>query len=58
MEKVHDVVAKIMDRDIVVNEFELYSHYYVHFRTKTLGKDTTPFTPPSYRLNSTNIVLL
>ena len=37
-----DVVANLQDCDIVVNEFELQSRYYVHFRTNTLGKGMNP----------------
>ena len=32
------VMVKATDCGIVVNEFELQSCYYVHFRTNTLGK--------------------
>ena len=32
------VMAKAFDCGIVVSEFELQSHYYVPFRTNTLGK--------------------
>ena len=32
-------MVKSLDCGIVVNEFELQLHYYVHFRTNTLGKD-------------------
>ena len=31
-------VAKELDCDIVVSEFEIKSRYYVHFQTKTIGK--------------------
>ena len=34
----YEVVAKVLDCDIVVSEFELQPHYYVHFRTNTLEK--------------------
>ena len=27
----------VVDRRIVVSEFELQSHYYVHFRANTIG---------------------
>ena len=36
------LVAEVLDCDIIVSEFELKSHYYVHFRTKTLEKSMTP----------------
>ena len=34
-----------MEGDIVVSNFELQSHYYVHFQTDTLEKN---MTPPTY----------
>ena len=34
-------------RGIVVNEFELQSRYYVHFRTNTLGKGMNPLILPA-----------
>ena len=39
-------MVKAMDCGIVVNEFELQSRYYVHFRTNTLGKGMNPFISP------------
>ena len=36
------VVANVMDYDLVISEFELPSHFYVHFRTNTRGTDTKP----------------
>ena len=36
------VVAKVLDYDFVVSEYELKSPNYVHFRTNTLGKSTKP----------------
>ena len=33
-----DVVANVVDCDLVVSEFELQSRYYVNFRTNTFGK--------------------
>ena len=36
------VMVKAMDCKIVVNEFELQSGYYVHFRTNTLGNGINP----------------
>ena len=35
-EKTRGVVAKILDCDLEVSEFELQSCYYVHFQTNTL----------------------
>ncbi len=34
----HGVMVKAMDCRIVVSEFVLQSHYYVHFQANTLGK--------------------
>ena len=45
------VKAKVMDRWIVVSEFELQSHYYVHFQTNTVWERYEPPYPPSYGLN-------
>ena len=41
------LLADIMDYKILVNEFELQSHYYVHFRTSALGKGINLFIHPS-----------
>ena len=35
-------MVKALDGVIVVHEFEIQSHYYVHFRTITLGKGIKP----------------
>ena len=39
-------MAKAMDCEIVVSEFELQSRYYVYFRTNTLGKGMNPLILP------------
>ena len=53
------VVVNMQNCNIVVCEFELQSHYYVHFWTNTLGKGMYPFIPPPiYELDSTTAVLL
>ena len=44
--------------DIVVSEFELQSHCYIHFRINKLGKDMNLFIPLSNGLNSTLTVPL
>ena len=36
------VMVKVMDCRIVVSEFKLQSHYYVHFLTITLKKGMNP----------------
>ena len=41
------VMVKAMDCGIVISEFELQSHYYVHFRTNTLGKGMNPIIFPA-----------
>ena len=41
------VMVKAMDCRIVVSEFVLQSHYYVHFRANTLGKGMTPLIFPA-----------
>ena len=40
------VIVKVLYYGIVVNEFELQSRYYVHFRTNTPGKGMNPLIPP------------
>ena len=40
-------MVKAMDCGIVVSEFELQSHYYVHFPTNTLGKGMNPLILPA-----------
>ena len=39
------VVVKMLDYDIIVNEFEIQSFYYFHFQPNTLGKRVNPFVP-------------
>ena len=46
MVKCNGVMVKAMDCGIVVNEFELQSRYYVHFRANTLGKGMNPLIIP------------
>ena len=41
------VMVKAMDCGIVVREFVLQSHYYVHFRANTLGKGMNPLILPA-----------
>ena len=41
------VMVKAMDCQIIVSEFELQSHYYVHFRANTLGKGMNPLILPA-----------
>ena len=40
------VMVKAMNCGIVVREFVLQSHYYVHFRANTLGKGMNPLPLP------------
>ena len=40
-------MVKALDYGIVVSKFKLQLHYYVHFRTNTLGKDMNPFILPA-----------
>ena len=54
----HDVVANMLDCDIIVNKFKLHSCYYVHFQANTLGKGMNILILPSYVLNSTTTVFL
>ena len=41
------VMVKVMDCGIVVSEFVLQSHYYIHCRANTLGKDMNPLILPA-----------
>ena len=41
------VMVKAMDCGIVVSEFELQLHYYVHFWANTLGKGMNPLILPA-----------
>ena len=41
------VMVKALACEIVVNEFELQSRYYVHFRLNTSGKGINPLTLPA-----------
>ena len=43
------VMVKAKDSGIMVSEFELKSVYYVHFRTNTLEKGTSPLILPAMR---------
>ena len=51
------LMVKARDYVIVV-EFVLQSHYYVHFRANTLKESYEPPYPHCYGLNSTTTVLL
>ena len=43
-----DLMSKVQDCSLDVNEFKLQWHYYVHFWTNTLGKGMNPLiSPPS-----------
>ena len=57
-ESLCDIVAYVLDCDIIVSEFELQSCYYIHFWTNTFGKRHERFYPFIYELNNTAIVLL
>ena len=43
----HDVMVKAIDCGIIVSEFKLQSHYYVHFRANTFGKGMNPLILPA-----------
>ena len=40
-------MANVLNCKIVVSEFELQSHYYVHFRINTLGKGMNSLILPA-----------
>ena len=41
----HDVVANVLNYDIVVSEFEIHSYFYIHFQTNTFDKGMNLFIP-------------
>ena len=41
------IVVKMLDRDIVMSEFEFWFRYYIHFWTNALGKTLNPFYLPA-----------
>ena len=43
----YGVYGNMLDCDIIVNEFELQSCYYVHVWTNALWKNRIPFIPPT-----------
>ena len=49
-------MAKVLDCDLEISEFELHSHYEVYFGTNTVVK-YEPTNLPSYALNSINVLL-
>ena len=42
-----DVMVKAMDCRIVISEFVLQSHNYIHFRANSLGKGMNPLILPA-----------
>ena len=51
------LVANMLNCDLMVNEFELWSRYYVHFWINPFGNAMNSLYPPSYGLNSITAVL-
>ena len=51
------IMAKVMDCDIEITEFELQLHNYVHFQINNFGKGIKPPYFPSYGLNSITMAL-
>ena len=50
-------IAKVLDRQLKVNQFKLQSLYCIHFQTHTLGNSLTPhLIPPSYGFSSITAV--
>ena len=45
MEVSHRGMDNVLNCDMVVQEFKLKLHYYIYFRTNTLGKDMIFFIP-------------
>ena len=42
-----NVVANVLDYNILFCEFKLQPQYYIHFRTNTLGKGINLLIPPA-----------
>ena len=40
-------MVKVLDSGIVVSNFKLQLHDYIHFRTNTVGKGMKPFILPA-----------
>ena len=36
-ENPYDIVANVLDNNIIVSGFKSQSHYYIHFRTNNFG---------------------
>ena len=47
MKSPRGVMAKVLDYSLEVNEFELYSFYYVYFSTKYPWEKYEPRIPPA-----------
>ena len=41
----HDIMVKVLNYGLKVNEFKLQLHYYIHFQTNTLGRDMNTLIP-------------
>ena len=41
------VIVKALNCNIVIRDFELQPHYFIHFRTNTFGKGRNPLVLPS-----------
>ena len=54
----NDVMEKVLDCDLKVSEFELQSHYYIHFQMNILGKGMNPLSLHNYGLNDITAILL
>ena len=54
-ENPHGVMVSVLDSNLDVSEFKLWSCYYIHFRTDTLGKGINPLI--CHRLYSVTAVL-
>ena len=51
-------MAKVLNCNKLVSEFELHSRYYVHFRTNALVKGMKTLIVTRYKLRNTTVVLL
>ena len=51
-----DIVANVLDRDIIISDFQHYSSYKFHFQADTLWKGMNSLIPPAMGLNSITAV--
>ena len=56
-ESPRDIVANMLDWENAISATGVWTHYYIHFQTNTLGEKYDP-PPNSYGFNSITTILL